>query len=119
MGPLIGRRRLAWAADQLRVWDAARSDTITSNIDATLLAAHPEKERGCSDYKHGFGFHPLACWLDETGEVAAIPARGTPGSSTAADHFIMPGLALEQRALRERIVLAAAGQPDERGDRLA
>ena len=63
-----------------RVWDAgARPESITLNIDATLLTAHSEKELAAGNYKHGYGFHPLGCWLDETGEaLAAILRPGTP-----------------------------------------
>ena len=49
------------------------------------------------NYKHGYGFHPLGCWLDETGEpLAAILRPGNAGSNTASDHFTVLGLALEQ-----------------------
>ncbi|MDQ2884425.1 MAG: IS1380 family transposase, partial [Actinomycetota bacterium] len=71
--------------------------TITFNIDATLLTAHSEKDRAAGNYKHGYGFHPLGCWLDETGEaLAAILRAGNAGSNTAADHFTVLGLALAQ-----------------------
>ena len=62
-----------------------------------LLTAHAEKERAAGNYKHGYGFHPLGCWLDETGEaLAAILRPGNAGSNTAEDHFTVLGLALEQ-----------------------
>ena len=85
-------------AARARVWDAgARPETITLNIDATLLTAHSEKELAAGNYKHGYGFHPLGCWLDETGEaLAAILRPGNAGSNTAADHFTVLGLALAQ-----------------------
>lgn len=90
--------RAARARARSRVWDAgARPDTLTFNIDATLLTAHSEKELAAGNYKHGFGFHPLGCWLDETGEpLAAILRPGNAGSNTAADHFTVLGLALAQ-----------------------
>ena len=67
------------------------------NIDATLLTAHSEKELAAGNYKHGYGFHPLNCYLDETGEaLAAILRPGNAGSNTAADHFTVLGLALAQ-----------------------
>jgi hypothetical protein len=95
---LLGRVRAARAAARARVWDAgARPDTITLNIDATLLTAHSEKELAAGNYKHGYGFHPLNCYLDETGEaLAAILRPGNAGSNTAADHFTVLGLALAQ-----------------------
>ena len=58
----------ARAAARSRVLDAgARPGTITLNIDATLITAHSNKEQAAGNYKHGYGFHPLGCWLDETG----------------------------------------------------
>ncbi len=95
---LLGRVRAARAEARARVWDAgARPETITLNIDATLLTAHSEKERAAGNYKHGYGFHPLGCWLDETGEaLAAVLRPGNAGSNTAADHFTVLGLALSQ-----------------------
>jgi Transposase DDE domain group 1 len=96
--PLLGRIRAARAGARARVWDAgARPETITLNIDATLLTAHSDKELAAGNYKHGYGFHPLGCWLDETGEaLAAILRPGNAGSNTAADHFTVLGLGLEQ-----------------------
>jgi len=95
---LLGWVRVARAAARAWVWDAgARPKTITLNIDATLLTAHSEKELAAGNYKHGYGFHPLNCYLDETGEaLAAILRPGNAGSNTAADHFTVLGLALAQ-----------------------
>ena len=95
---LLGGIRAARAAARARVWDAGtRPGSITLDIDATLLTAHSEKERAAGNYKHGYGFHPLGCWLDETGEaLAAILRPGNAGSNTAEDHFTVLGLALEQ-----------------------
>jgi Transposase DDE domain group 1 len=95
---LLERIRVARAAARARVWDAgARPESITLNIDATLVAAHSEKERAAGTYKHGYGFHPICCYLDETGEaLAAILRPGNAGSNTAEDHFEVLALALEQ-----------------------
>jgi hypothetical protein len=95
---LLGRIRAARAKARARVWGAgARPDTITLNIDATLLTAHSDKEQAAGHYKHGYGFHPLGCWLDETGEaLAAILRPGNAGANTAADHFTVLCLPLAQ-----------------------
>ena len=80
------------------MWDGGgrpESITLDIDIDATLLTAHSDKELAAGNYKHGYGFHPLGCWLDETGEaLAAILRPGNSGSNTAEDHFTVPGLAL-------------------------
>ncbi len=95
---LLGGVRAARAKARARVWDAgARPRSITLNVDATLLAAYSEKELAAGNYKHGYGFHPLNCYLDETGEaLAAILRPGNAGSNTASDHFTVLGLALAQ-----------------------
>ena len=95
---LLGEIRAARAQARACVWDAgARPETVTLNIDATLLTAHSEKELAAGTYKHGYGFHPLNCYLDETGEaLAAILRPGNAGSNTAEDHFTVLGLALAQ-----------------------
>ena len=95
---LLAQVRAARAKARARVWNAgARPTTITLNIDATLVSAHSDKELAAGNYKHGYGFHPLGCWLDETGEaLAAILRPGNAGSNTAEDHFTVLGLALAQ-----------------------
>jgi Transposase DDE domain group 1 len=95
---LLERTRRARAAAGARVWDAgARPESITLNIDATLVSAHSDKELAAGNYKHGYGFHPICCYLDETGEaLAAILRPGNAGSNTAEDHFAVLGLALDQ-----------------------
>jgi Transposase DDE domain group 1 len=109
---LLDRIRAGRAAARARVWDAgARPETITLNIDATLLRAHSDKERAAGNYKHGYGFHPLGCWLDETGEaLAAVLRPGNAGSNTAADHFTVLCLALAQLPAEDldREILARA-----------
>ena len=79
-------------------WDAGvRPELIVLGIDATLLGAASEKEGAAGDYKGGFGFHPLLCYLDETGEpLAGLLRPGNAGSNTAADHFEVLQMALEQ-----------------------
>ncbi len=81
-----------------RAWDAgARPEAITLSIDATLLGAASEKEGAAGNYKGGFGFHPLLCYLDETSEpLAGILRPGNAGANTASDHFEVLQLALEQ-----------------------
>jgi hypothetical protein len=95
---ILGRVRGARAAARARAWEAgARPGSLTLDIDATLLTAHSEKDRAAGNYKHGYGFHPIGCWLAETGEALACELRpGNAGSNTAADHFKVLQLALAQ-----------------------
>ncbi|MGI5466185.1 hypothetical protein [Streptomyces sp. CA-132043] len=48
-------------------------------MDATLVACHSKKEHAAPTYKHGFGYHPLLCFLDNTGEALAGLVR--PGNA--------------------------------------
>lgn len=99
----LARVRAGRAAARARAWGAgARPASITLDIDATLLSAHSEKDQAAGNYKHGFGFHPIGCWLAETGEaLAAVLRPGNAGSNTAEDHFQVLGLALAQLPAEE------------------
>lgn len=90
--------RSARAVALAKAWDAgARPQELILDIDASLLIAHSEKESAAGTYKGGFGFHPLLCYLAETGEpLAGILRPGNAGANTAADHFEVLALALEQ-----------------------
>jgi hypothetical protein len=42
------------------------------DIDATLVEVHSENKEGTAPtYKRGFGFHPMLCFADATGEALA------------------------------------------------
>jgi hypothetical protein len=86
---VLERLRCARAEALARAWEAgSRPERITLDIDATILEAHSEKEEAAGTYKRSFGFHPLLCYCDETGEALAGELRpGNAGSNTAADHF--------------------------------
>ena len=69
----------------------------TALLDATLITAHSEKEQAAPTFKHGFGFHPILAFLDNTNEaLAAILRPGNAGANTAADHITVTDLALAQ-----------------------
>lgn len=90
--------RAARAKALQRAWEAgARPQELILDVDASLLSAHSEKEGAAGTYKGGFGFHPLLCYLAETGEpLAGVLRPGNAGANTAADHFEVLQLALEQ-----------------------
>jgi len=90
--------RAARRAARERAWAmGARPATITLDFDAQLLECHTEKEGAAAHRKGGFGFHPLHCFLDETGEhLAAVLRPGNAGSNTAADHVAVLDAALVQ-----------------------
>ncbi len=104
--------RSARAKALAKAWDAgARPGELILDIDASLLTAHSEKQGAAGTYKGGFGFFPLLCYLSETGEpLAAVLRPGNAGANTAADHFEVLQLALEQLPAQdlEREILARA-----------
>lgn len=79
-------------------WEAgADPGFYVLDVDGTLLTSHSEKEGAGPTYKRGFGFHPLVCYLDGTGEALAGMLRpGNAGSNTAADHIAVLDEALAQ-----------------------
>ena len=90
--------RSARAAAREHAWAAGgRPQRIVLDFDSHLLEVHSEKEGAAPNRKHGFGFHPLGCWLDETGEALAMLLRpGNAGANTAADHITVLDAALAQ-----------------------
>lgn len=67
------------------------------DVDASLLGAHSEKEGAAGNYKGGFGFHPMLCYLE--GSEAALDGilrPGNAGSNTGADQVSAIEAGLEQ-----------------------
>jgi hypothetical protein len=93
-GAIIAARKLAREA----AWrSGAAPETITLELDSTLLDAHSDKEDAAPTYKGGFGFHPLCCFLDETNEALAGKLRaGNAGANDASDHLEVLAMALDQ-----------------------
>ena len=90
--------REAHARARARFWELhGAPERLTIDVDATLITAHSEKEQAAGNYKHGYGFHPLGAYADETREALAMMLRpGNAGSNTAADHKTVIDLALAQ-----------------------
>jgi hypothetical protein len=102
--------RLARAQARRRAWQAGAwvEGLLVIDLDATLVTAYSDKQGAAGTYKGGFGFHPLAAWLDRgdgTGEpLAAVLRPGNAAANTAADQIDVVDLALAQfpRQARER-----------------
>jgi hypothetical protein len=86
-------RRHVWAQlpQGLPASAVAGSDlgsTVVIDVDATLVAAHSEKEQAAANFKGGFGFHPLGAWCDNSGEMLAVHLRpGNSNANHAGDHI--------------------------------
>jgi hypothetical protein len=83
----------AMAEVRARVWRRSSvtntADPVILDIDATLVEVHSENKEGTAPtYKRGFGFHPMLCFADATGEALAARLRpGNAGANTVADHL--------------------------------
>jgi Transposase DDE domain group 1 len=95
---LLAGLRTAHARARERFWrlnDAP--ERLTIDIDATLITAHSDKDGAAGNYKHGYGFHPLQAYADETREALAAMLRpGNAGANTATDHKLVLDRALAQ-----------------------
>jgi hypothetical protein len=82
------------------------TDPVVLDIDATLVEVHSENKAGTAPtYKRGFGFHPMFCFADATGEALAVRLR--PGNATANN--IRDHLAVLDDAIAQLPAEAAAG----------
>jgi hypothetical protein len=90
--------RSAHATARERFWELSGApERLTIDVDATLITAHSEKEKAAGNYKHGYGFHPLGAYTDETREALAMLLRpGNAGSNTSADHVTVIDRSLAQ-----------------------
>ncbi|GAA2125213.1 hypothetical protein GCM10009802_30570 [Streptomyces synnematoformans] len=97
-------REVAWlqAAETTGGIPAARAGGrdlpgLVLDLDATLVTCHSEKEQAAATYKRGFGYHPLLCFLDNTGEaLAGLLRPGNASANTASDHIAVLDQALAQ-----------------------
>jgi len=97
--------RLGEATAQTRaiVWSRAGAATagatpVVLDIDASLVQVHSENKEGTApNFKRGFGFHPMFCFADATGEaLAAILRPGNATANDAADHLAVLDTAIGQ-----------------------
>ena len=90
------------AVTRAEMWRRMAATTGTAmvvlDIDASLVQIHSENKAGTGpNYKGGFGFHPLLCFADATGEALAGMLRpGSAGANTLADHFTVLDAAVAQ-----------------------
>jgi len=81
----------AVAQARAQVWSRAAATTgnaqVVLDIDSSLHQIHSEnKELTGPTYKGGFGFHPVYCFADATGETLAVRLRpGNAGANNVID----------------------------------
>jgi Transposase DDE domain group 1 len=100
--PTLANVAAAFAQVRRQVW--ARS-SVTNNrsavvldIDASVVDIHSEnKEQTAAAYNGAFGFHPMFCFADATGEaLAAVLRPGNAGANSIADHLAVLDAAISQ-----------------------
>ena len=90
---VLGGLHAGWAGVRAKVWRRAKlskgSEPVVLDIDSTLCEIHSEnKEDTAPTYKGGFGFHPMLCFADATGEMLSGLLRpGNAGANDATDHL--------------------------------
>ena len=98
------RSALAPALRQVRsdVWErlglTRSTEPVILDIDASLIEIHSEnKEHSAPHFKGGFGFHPMFCFADATGEALSSMFRpGNAAANTASDHVALLDAAIDQ-----------------------
>lgn len=92
----------AMAETRAKVWRRSEAttgaDTVVLDIDASLVQIHSENKVGTGPtYKGGFGFHPMLCFADATGEaLSALLRPGNAGANSIADHLTTLDAAIAQ-----------------------
>ncbi len=81
----------ALAGVRERVWnkvDTDPKDAVVLDIDASVHVVHSENKEGAAPtYKRSYGFHPIYCFSDLSGECLSVLLRpGNAGANTVADH---------------------------------
>ena len=101
---VLGDLREAAATVRQQMWSRMSATTGTAmvvmDIDASLVQVHSENKQGCGpNYKGGFGFGPMFCFADGTGEaLAAVLRPGNAGANAVVDHLLLLDQAIGQLA---------------------
>ncbi|MFL6288686.1 MAG: transposase, partial [Actinomycetes bacterium] len=80
---------------------------VVTDLDATLIGSHSEKEGATPTFKRGFGFHPMLAFVDHgnggTGEpLAGLLRPGKANANDAADQIAVLDAALAQLPVEHR-----------------
>jgi hypothetical protein len=93
--------RSARAAARSALWAQMGAPVVGDvilDVDAALVEIHSAgKEKAASHFKGGFGYHPMFCTLDATGEALAGRLRaGNATANSAADQLAVVDAAVAQ-----------------------
>ena len=95
---LLDAVREAHARARARVWELAGvPERLTIDLDATLIAAHSDKDQAAGTFKGGYGFAPMLAYADQTGEALAGELRpGNAGANNVVDQIAVAERAIGQ-----------------------
>ena len=96
---VLGDLRVARATVRANAWASLEGlDEVILDVDAALVEIHSEnKEQAASHYKGGFGFHPMFCFADHSGEaLAGILRPGNAGANSGVDQLDVVDAAIAQ-----------------------
>ena len=107
---VVDRARRAMAQVRSDVWKRLAAITgdgeVILDVDATLVEIHSENKDGtAANYDGGYGFHPLFCFADATGDALSGMLRAGNAAATAAGSWEM---ASSTTANRSEVLFAAA-----------
>lgn len=85
---------------------------IALRVDGTIVVSHSNKDRAAGTFKKTYGHHPLAVWIDNTGELASLLLRpGNAGANTATDLITVLSEAIAQipQPYRGKVLVTSDG----------
>ena len=88
-----------------QVWDDFGEAGVVLDIDSSLHEVHSENKEGTGPtYKGGFGFGPMYCFSDWTGECLSVKLRpGNAAANKISDHAEVLDAAIEVLPQRMRV----------------
>lgn len=94
VGALADVRKEVWRRSEV----TTGRDPVILDIDASLVQIHSgNKEQAAPTYKGRYGFHPMFCFADATGEtLSALLRPGNAGANTVVDHIAVLDAAIAQ-----------------------
>ena len=96
---VLDRLRTARGQARAKVWAAGAAPAeVVFDVDASLVEIHSERKQGATPhFKRGFGFHPMFCFLDHSGEALAGMLRpGNAAANSGADQLAVVTMAIAQ-----------------------
>ena len=102
---VLGGLRQGRAHARARVWASGDApEQVILDVDAALVEVHSENKKStASHFKGGYGFHPMFCFADHSGEaLAGIMRAGNATANSGDDQLAVVDLAVAQLPVGHR-----------------